>query len=692
MSEHVFTDDEIRQIIDVINRTKHTQYIGARYVPIFGRKGETSITWNNSAPYEPLTIVLYNGASYTSRQYVPAGIDVHDERFWANTGNYNAQIEQYRRETQANTEKLAALGIDSVTEATDMLDRINRMDINTTLNTDIFKNLGIENVPQSTTYNEHIQHIYNTLNELINDSQVKNNTIVKVLQNTSNYIGVTNYKISNTSGTNSVQLKNGMYAIPYYTYVSPENFGAYGDGIHNDTTPMNMAIAYAIANHMNVEFNSNATYSCDFTVTLVATDSIIINGNNATVKPISSGCTVNYNGKWDTDSFGYNSNINNVKFELNANNTSAINFNCDSFFYSPFPFEIKNCTFNYNGNNKVNAIIVDNCNGVRICNNNFTGNNNLIAILIQNGINYLINNNIFYRCDKCIYAHSIDDRACEGIIASNNIMLHCNIGVIIDNTETRINVGNQITNNMIDQTAIAGIQLSRGSTNKILNNYIGATSDPNTGENFNAIHLTTDSSEIMITIANNTFSGNSNNNIGINIDAAKLNRSNISDNNFIGFNTDINTTVNSDNNQFSVIKNNYFARTAAGNKLCNRNDTNYTWIQNTNNGSEYATSSTILNNINFVKIQSYGETINLTTGTQIELKNNTANDWVLIIETKSNNNPIQIFGGSQATDRIPITFPHTGKSNIVYTIKSGDVIRIANTMVVDNIDSITVFK
>lgn len=118
MSGHVFTDDEIKQIIDVINTTKHTQYIGQRYVPIFGRKGEDTIEWDNSAPYEPLTIVLHAGNSYTSRQYVPTGADINDERYWANTGNYNAQIEQYRHDVstlrvqvQANADNLAAMGV-----------------------------------------------------------------------------------------------------------------------------------------------------------------------------------------------------------------------------------------------------------------------------------------------------------------------------------------------------------------------------------------------------------------------------------------------------------------------------------------------------------------------------------------------------------------------------------------------------
>ena len=74
------------------------EYIGARYVPIFGRKGEESIIWDNSAPYEPLTVVLYQGNSYTSRQFVPIGIDILNQDYWAETGSYNAQVEQYRQE------------------------------------------------------------------------------------------------------------------------------------------------------------------------------------------------------------------------------------------------------------------------------------------------------------------------------------------------------------------------------------------------------------------------------------------------------------------------------------------------------------------------------------------------------------------------------------------------------------------
>lgn len=73
-----------------------TQYIGARYVPLLATPHE----WDSTREYEPLTIVLHQGASYTSLQYVPVGIDILNERYWVLTGNYNAQVESYRQEVR----------------------------------------------------------------------------------------------------------------------------------------------------------------------------------------------------------------------------------------------------------------------------------------------------------------------------------------------------------------------------------------------------------------------------------------------------------------------------------------------------------------------------------------------------------------------------------------------------------------
>lgn len=86
----------------------YRQYVGSRYVPIFGRKGEDTYEWDNSAPYEPLTVVMHQGNSFTSVQYVPTGIDINNRRYWAETGNWNAQVEAYRQEVRTFDGRITA--------------------------------------------------------------------------------------------------------------------------------------------------------------------------------------------------------------------------------------------------------------------------------------------------------------------------------------------------------------------------------------------------------------------------------------------------------------------------------------------------------------------------------------------------------------------------------------------------------
>ena len=72
------------------------QYIGARYVPLL--YGE----WipNKENGWEPLTIVTYQGDSYTSKKIVPPSIGnpAENTEYWALTGAFNAQIEALRQQ------------------------------------------------------------------------------------------------------------------------------------------------------------------------------------------------------------------------------------------------------------------------------------------------------------------------------------------------------------------------------------------------------------------------------------------------------------------------------------------------------------------------------------------------------------------------------------------------------------------
>ena len=101
-------------------------YTGMRYVPVFADPPE----WSSANSYEPLEIVIHEGNSYTSKTFVPVGIDISNSTYWVLTGNYNAQVEQYRQQVQQfdgritkNTEDIAVNTADiaNLSEKTSML-------------------------------------------------------------------------------------------------------------------------------------------------------------------------------------------------------------------------------------------------------------------------------------------------------------------------------------------------------------------------------------------------------------------------------------------------------------------------------------------------------------------------------------------------------------------------------------------
>ena len=81
------------------------QYVGARYVPAFA----DPIQWDKQRIYEPLTMVTYLNNTYTSKKPVPQGVEINNEEYWALTGNYNAQVEQYRQEVESLKENVDTL-------------------------------------------------------------------------------------------------------------------------------------------------------------------------------------------------------------------------------------------------------------------------------------------------------------------------------------------------------------------------------------------------------------------------------------------------------------------------------------------------------------------------------------------------------------------------------------------------------
>lgn len=86
-----------------------SMYVGARYVPKFAEP----IDWDTERGYESLTIVTYKGESYTSKCPVPPGIDIKNGRYWALTGAYNAQVEEYKNQVKDLSEQVTGFASDN---------------------------------------------------------------------------------------------------------------------------------------------------------------------------------------------------------------------------------------------------------------------------------------------------------------------------------------------------------------------------------------------------------------------------------------------------------------------------------------------------------------------------------------------------------------------------------------------------
>lgn len=185
---------------------KYNTYVGMRYVPIFD--GE----WDRTKTYEPLTIVSYQGNSYTSRTFIPVGMDINNTTYWALTGNYNAQVEYYRQETARVSEEV-----------------------------------------------EDCVHKFNTVSDMINDEDIEIGNVCKTLgYYTANDggSGLYNIREANTgeeaTGGSTIELDNGLIAelIPVQKNVlNFKQWGAVADGETDNTGVYEACIEYIKENY-----------------------------------------------------------------------------------------------------------------------------------------------------------------------------------------------------------------------------------------------------------------------------------------------------------------------------------------------------------------------------------------------------------------------------------------------------------
>lgn len=150
------------------------------------------------------------------------------------------------------------------------------------LHTQVMKKGAIKTVTGSDTENVSVDKVINS------DGTIK-------MFSPKYYIDVAIEELAkNVSGFKSVYLKNGdeisiVTSIDESTlneFITPELFGAVGDGSADDSSALNNAIKWCAANNCELTLRPNSVYGVNSSI--VIKDKVSINGNYATIKALSA--------------------------------------------------------------------------------------------------------------------------------------------------------------------------------------------------------------------------------------------------------------------------------------------------------------------------------------------------------------------------------------------------------------------
>ena len=223
------------------------KYIGARYAPQFMG------AWDKTSEYAALSVVYTNDQSYVSRKTVPANTEITNTEFWIKSADWNAQVAQYNQ----NVERYEA-------EVLEYAETVNSL-------------VG------KTVYT------YNTKDDMAADKRVQlNDTLM-----TCGYAEVGDkkgsfYKAVGTTSAKAIALQNELFAVPFtlnnsiQSYATPEDFGAIGDGVTDDTEAINKALEHS--NVLNMSAKTYLVSANPTTAVAITAHNKVINGNGATIK------------------------------------------------------------------------------------------------------------------------------------------------------------------------------------------------------------------------------------------------------------------------------------------------------------------------------------------------------------------------------------------------------------------------
>ena len=296
-----FTPEQITEILQIYFDNFVTQtYTGMRYVPIIGRRGESSAAWDNSEPYEPLTIVTYSNESYTSRQYVPAGVAITNTDYWVKTGAYNAQI-------VALQDALPSSYFDSALTVKDYVDTLasflpaSDFDNDNTVKAYVD---GLADLLPSSAFDS-VNTVRGALNgrvrafETVADMAAATDLAADMICHTNGFHtsgdgGAAFYEIKSIGTANAMDIiacQDSLLAhLVVPEIVTPEMFGAYGDDTNDDTS----VLQYVFSNFFNITSNATKTYKVSDAITVPA--KVCFNGNECRINSTATTDIFTFSG------------------------------------------------------------------------------------------------------------------------------------------------------------------------------------------------------------------------------------------------------------------------------------------------------------------------------------------------------------------------------------------------------------
>jgi len=222
------------------------------------------IQWDITTQYESNTVVIEpnSGNAYISSQPVPAGVAISNTDYWSVIGNFSVLYESIK-------ESIAAADDGSNINATEARTEGQLLWLNSKLYK-VLSDISVGALYITSGTGQNLQEV--TVEELLHDIESKaikyfdtvsdmisadlqEGELVKVKgYYTVNDQGAAFYTISTSSDGFSQVLDNGLYAnILIEDIMCPEQFGAYGDGVHDDVLAFNEAVKYA----SNIIANNN---------------------------------------------------------------------------------------------------------------------------------------------------------------------------------------------------------------------------------------------------------------------------------------------------------------------------------------------------------------------------------------------------------------------------------------------------